>query len=194
MGASCGKGSVSQKTVVSPVKSDQRGLPANTEQRLQPKNNEQKKNECPQTEAVRESQGTKGEKEVPTVEQSNEIEKKSCNAPIENAKQNDIASAPEAQMLNLEQKGLAPPKVFTVIEQVRLVMHQFGLIQRPLDRYVFLMALQVCEACRNRFAIQTSISVASADAHPHLAHLGPQRGAFLPCRDGAPHGDDALHM
>jgi hypothetical protein len=149
MGASCGKGSVSQKIVISPVKSDQRGLPANTEQRLQPKNNEQKQNECPPTEAVKESQGTKGNNEVQTVEQSkiDEIEKKSCNAPIENAKQNDITSAPEAQMvLNLGQKGLATPKVFTVIEQVRLVMHQFGLIQRPLDRYVFLIALQVCEA------------------------------------------------
>ncbi len=39
--------------------------------------------------------------------------------------------------------GLLPPKVFTLDEQARLVMHQFAQIQRPLDRYVFLMALQV---------------------------------------------------
>ena len=40
--------------------------------------------------------------------------------------------------------GLLPPKVFTLDEQARLAMHQFAQIERPLDRYVFLMALQVC--------------------------------------------------
>ena len=40
--------------------------------------------------------------------------------------------------------GLVPPKVFTLDEQARLAMHQFAQIQRPLDRYMFLMALQVC--------------------------------------------------
>ena len=40
--------------------------------------------------------------------------------------------------------GLVPPKVFTLDEQARLAMHQFAQIQRPLDRYVFLIALQVC--------------------------------------------------
>ena len=39
--------------------------------------------------------------------------------------------------------GLLPPKVFTMEEQAALVMQQFGQVQRPLDRYSFLMALQV---------------------------------------------------
>ena len=39
--------------------------------------------------------------------------------------------------------GLVPPKVFTLDEQAHLAMHQFAQIERALDRYVFLMALQV---------------------------------------------------
>ena len=57
----------------------------------------------------------------------------------------------EAERTALGLIGLLPPKVFTLDEQARLAMHQFAQIQRPLDRYVFLMALQVCT--RHRRAV-----------------------------------------
>jgi hypothetical protein len=147
MGSSCGKGSVSQKSVIQPVKADQIGSPVNTEQRLQPRKDIQNQKECRTAEAVKDLPYTNVEKQVPKVEQSNmkETSTESCFSSIDNAKQNHHETVSEARILfSLEQKGLSPPKMFTVVEQKRLVMHQFAQIQRPLDRYVFLMSLQVC--------------------------------------------------
>ncbi len=148
MGSSCGKGSISQKTVITPVKTDKIHSSVNTEQSLQQRNDAHKKRECLPTETTKES--TNGEEQASNTEQSkakkadirNEIN--SCIPPIEDVKDNHNETTPETRIvLSLEQKGLFPPRVFTSVEQERLVMHQFAQIQRPLDRYVYLMALQV---------------------------------------------------
>jgi malate dehydrogenase (oxaloacetate-decarboxylating)(NADP+) len=62
---------------------------------------------------------------------------------LDDAGKNKDTAFSQAERTALGLTGLLPPKVFTLDEQARLAMHQFAQIQRPLDRYVFLMALQV---------------------------------------------------
>jgi hypothetical protein len=149
MGSSCGKGSKPQNGVVSPIKADRIPIssPVPNDLKFQSQNDLQKRKQHPTAEIVRESQNTKGENDIPNVEPSKASNVETQNLfsgtpSIDNEKHKYVSVDPKIRVA-LDQQGLVPPKVFTLVEQERLVMHQFAQIQRPLDRYVFLMALQV---------------------------------------------------
>jgi hypothetical protein len=66
---------------------------------------------------------------------------------LQNPQTNHGTAFTESERAKLKLNGLLPPRVFSIEQQAARVMHQFEQIQRPLDRYSFLMALQVCYSC-----------------------------------------------